>query len=153
MAPAPAVPQPAGAIGMVLDARTAVSYRVVPLEQGLRAEVEFTVTEADTAISMGSGDVPVLATPRVLAMCEAATVAALEGKLETGKTSVGMRVQLEHLAPTATGSTVRAEAVLEELEMPRVGFKVTLNDDRGLVAVGRVTRVVVNRDRFLDKLR
>lgn len=125
----------------------------MPLEQGLRAEVEFTVTDADTAVAVGSGDVPVLATPRVLAMCEAASVEAIAGCLEEGKTSVGMRVQLEHLAPTAPGATVRVEAVVEELEMPRIGFKVTVNDDRGLVAVGRVTRVVVNRERFLDKLR
>ncbi len=138
---------------MVRRAPTAVSYPVVSLEQGLRAEFDHTVTESDTAIAVGSGDVPVLGTPRVLALCEAATVNALRGHLEEGSTSVGMRVQLDHLAPTAIGATVKVEAVLEEIEGARVLFKVTVHDDRGLVAVGRVTRVVVNRERFLDKLR
>ena len=129
-------------------------YRsVVSLEQGLRAEVVHIVTDADTAIAVGSGDVPVLGTPRVLALCEGAAVAALDGQLDATKTTVGMRVQLDHLAPTAIGATVRVEAVLEELDGARLIFKVTVNDDRGLVAVGRVTRVAVNRERFLDKLR
>ena len=122
------------------------------LEQGLKAEVVHTVTDADTAIAVGSGDVPVLGTPRVLALCEGATVEALAGHLEPNRTTVGVRVQLDHLAPTAVGSTVRVEAVLEELDGPRLTFKVTANDDRGLVAVGRVTRVAVDRQRFLDKL-
>lgn len=134
-------------------AQTAVSYPVVPLSQGLRADVEHTVTDADTAIAVGSGDVPVLGTPRVIALCEGATVAAVASHLEPGQTTVGMRVQLDHLAPTAIGSSVRIEAVLEELDGARLIFKVTVNDDRGLVAVGRVTRVTVNRERFLDKLR
>ncbi len=125
----------------------------VPVQQGLRAEVVLTVGEADTAISVRSGDVPVLATPRVLALCEEATVAALAGHLDEGKTTVGMRVQLDHLAPTAVGQSVRAEAILEEIEGPRLTFKVSAHDERGLVAVGRVTRVSVNTERFLDKLR
>ena len=138
---------------MVRRAPTAVSYPAVPMEQGLRAEFDYTVTDADTALAIGSGDVPVLATPRLIALCEGATVNALAGQLEEAQTSVGMRVQLDHLAPTAIGSTVRVEVVLEEIEGARAIFKVTVNDDRGLVAVGRVTRVVVNRERFLDKLR
>jgi predicted thioesterase len=125
----------------------------VPVQQGLRADVELVVGEADTAISLRSGNVPVLATPRVLALCEEATVAALEGQLEDGQTTVGMRAHLDHLAPTAVGGIVRAEALVEELEGPRVIFKVSVHDQRGLVAVGRITRVVVNMERFLDKLR
>ncbi|MFN0027929.1 MAG: thioesterase family protein [Acidimicrobiales bacterium] len=125
----------------------------MPLEQGLRAAFDHEVTHSDTTIAMGSGDVPVLATPRVLALCEKATVDALNGHLEEGKTSVGMRVQLDHLAPTGVGASIRVEAVLEEIEGARVSFKVTVNDDRGLVAVGRVSRVVVSRARFLEKLR
>jgi fluoroacetyl-CoA thioesterase len=122
-------------------------------EPGLRGEVLLTVSEADTAIALRSGDVPVLGTPRLLALCEEATVAALAGALDPGQTTVGMRVQLDHLAPTAVGASVRAEAVLEEIEGPRVTFKVSVQDGRGLVAVGRVTRVVVDERRFLDKLR
>lgn len=121
------------------------------MEQGLRAEIELTVSAADTATALRSGDVPVLGTPRVLALCEEATVAALAGHLEDGKTSVGMRVQLDHLAPTRPGMVVRAEAVLEEIEGARVTFKVSVQDPQGLIAVGRVTRVIVVRQRFLEK--
>jgi len=124
----------------------------VPTEPGLRAEISLVVTGADTAIAARSGDVPVLATPRLLALCEEATVAAVEGHLDAGKTTVGMRVQIDHLAPTAVGGTVRADAVLEEIEGPRLTFKVSAHDDRGLIGVGRVTRVIVNRERFLEKV-
>jgi fluoroacetyl-CoA thioesterase len=115
--------------------------------------VTLVVADADTAISARSGDVPVLGTPRLLALCEEATVAAVDGHLEPGRTTVGMRVHLDHLAPTAVGGTVRAEAVLEEVDGARLTFKVSAHDKRGLVGVGRVTRVIVSTDRFLEKLR
>ncbi len=124
----------------------------VETEPGLRGEVTLVVGEADTAVSMRSGDVPALATPRLLALCEEATVAALDGKLEPGRTTVGMRVQLDHLAPTAVGVQVRAEAVLEKVEGAKLTFTVSARDERGLVGVGRVTRVIVSRERFLEKL-
>lgn len=112
-----------------------------------------TVGESDIATAFRSGDVPVLATPRVLALAEEATMAAIEGELESGTTSVGMRVQLDHLAPSAVGAEVRAEATLEKVEGRRLTFTVSVSDERGLVAAGKVTRVVVDRDRFLDKTR
>jgi predicted thioesterase len=119
----------------------------------LAAEVELGVTDDDTAIAMRSGDVPVLATPRVVALCEEATVLALHGQLDPGQTSVGMRVQLDHLHPTGVGYRVRAEAVLEKVEGRRLTFSASVRDDRGLVAAGKVTRVIVDTDRFLDKAR
>lgn len=124
----------------------------VPTEPGLRGEVTLVVSAEDTAIAARSGDVPVLGTPRLVALVEEAAVAALEGELEEGRTTVGMRVQLDHLAPTAVGGEVRAEAVLEKVEGPRLTFTVSAHDGRGLVGVGRVTRVIVSRERFLDKL-
>lgn len=125
----------------------------VPTEPGLRGEVRLVVSDGDTAVAARSGDVPVLGTPRLLALCEEASVAALQGRLDEGKTTVGMRIQLDHLAPTAVGGEVRAEAVLEKVEGPRLTFTVSAHDGRGLVGVGRVTRVIVNRERFLDKLK
>ena len=121
--------------------------------QGLRAMVQHVVTGADTSIALGSGDVPVLATPRVVALCEQATVAALAGQLGPEFSTVGMRVQLDHLQPTAVGQSVVAEATLDKIEGRRLTFLVTVNDGCGLVAAGKVTRVVVERERFLDKLR
>jgi len=123
----------------------------VPLHPGLCAEVTLTVTDADTAIAIGSGSVPVLATPRVIALCEQTSVKAMENDLEPGTTTVGMRVQLDHLAPTPVGQTVSCEATLESVTGRRVNFTVSVNDARGLVAAGKITRVVVDTERFLEK--
>ena len=123
----------------------------MPVRPGLTAEIELVVSDADTAITLRSGCVPVLATPRVVALCEEATVKALENQLDPGETSVGMKVQLDHLAPTAVGHTVAAEATVEKVAGRRIIFTVSVNDERGLIAVGRVTRVVVDTERFLER--
>jgi len=123
----------------------------MPLRPGLAATIEWTVADADTAAAVGSGDVPVLATPRVVALAEQAGVAALAEALDPGTTTVGYRVQLDHLAPTPVGATVRVEAVLEAVEGRRLTFRVAVTDANGLVAAGRITRVSVERTRFLER--
>jgi len=125
----------------------------VPVKPGLSAEVELVVTEQDTAVALRCGSVPVLATPRVIALCEEASIKALENELDPGETSVGMQIQLDHLAPTGVGHTVAAEATVEKVSGRRIIFTVSVNDERGLVAVGRVTRVVVDAERFVEKTR
>lgn len=125
----------------------------MPAKPGLVGVAKMQVTEDDTAVALHSGDVPVLATPRVVALAEEASCAAVSGTLGDGKTSVGMRVQLDHLSPSAVGSHVRAEATLEQIEGRRLIFKVSVEDERGLVAAGKVTRVIVEVDRFLEKCR
>jgi predicted thioesterase len=124
----------------------------VPLEPGSSASVDLLVGEADTAIAHKSGSVPCLATPRVVSLSEEACVLVVEGKLESGSTTVGQRVQIDHLQPTPVGQRVSAEATLETVQGRRLTFTVSVNDDRGLVAAGRITRVVVDEARFLDKL-
>jgi fluoroacetyl-CoA thioesterase len=123
----------------------------VALRPGLSAIAKMTVADADTAAALHTGDVPVLATPRVARLAEEATVQAVEGELDEGTVTVGYRVQLDHLAPTAVGGQVHAEAILETVEGRRLTFRVSVSDGRGLVAAGRITRVVVERNRFLDK--
>jgi predicted thioesterase len=123
----------------------------MPLRPGLSATVTMVVSDADTALALRSGDVPVLATPRVVSLAEEATVHAVAGELAEGETTVGYRVQLDHLAPTAIGGAVNAEATLETVESRRLTFRVSVSDGRGLVAAGRITRVIVERDRFLEK--
>jgi predicted thioesterase len=113
--------------------------------------VALDVRDADTAVALRSGEVPVLATPRLIALCEEATVRAVTGQVPHGHTTVGMRVQLDHLAPTAVGQQVTAEARLDKIEGRRLTFSVSASDDRGLIAAGKVTRVVVDIDKFLDK--
>lgn len=130
------------------------AYRTpVPVTPGLSATVDHVVVDEDTASAMRTGSVPVLATPRVIALCEEASFVAVEHELPAGETTVGTKVQIDHLAPTATGHTVRAEACVEKVSGRRITFTVSLNDERGLVAVGRVTRVIVDVERFLDKTR
>lgn len=123
------------------------------LQVGLCSQVEMEVTPADTASSMRSGDVDVLGTPRVVALCEEATVEALQPHLEPAQTSVGSRVEITHLVPVLVGSRVVASAALERVDGRRITFNVTVNDKCGLVAAGRVVRVIVDRDSFLEKAR
>jgi len=111
------------------------------------------VSDADTAVAHGSGVVEVLATPRLIALCEQAACSAVDSLLKPEMTTVGMRVRLDHLQPTAVGSTVTAEAVLEKIEGRRLTFTVSASDERGLVGAGKVTRVLVDRERFLSKCR
>ncbi|MBM7489721.1 putative thioesterase [Micromonospora luteifusca] len=118
---------------------------------GLTAQVEMTVTDADTAQAVGSGDVPVLGTPRVLALAEAATVAATATGMPPGSTTVGTRVELEHLAPTVVGRTVRAQALLATVDDRRLSFEVTVSDGDQTVARGRVDRILVDRQRFVER--
>lgn len=123
------------------------------LEPGLSASASLVVGDADTALSMGSGSVPVLSTPRLIALCEEASCRAIDGVFDESKTSVNVRVQFDHLAPLKPGSTVTADAVLERVEGKRLTFTVTANDPHGLVGAGRLTRVVVDVASFLDKAR
>ena len=100
----------------------------MPVKVGLSASVEFVVTEADTAITMRSGSVPVLATPILIARGEEAAVAAVEGYLRPNETTVGAKVRVDHLAPTAVGHTVRVEATVEKISGRRITFTVSAHD-------------------------
>jgi fluoroacetyl-CoA thioesterase len=119
------------------------------LEPGLRAAFRYTVTEADTAAALGSGQVPVLATPRVLALAERATVAAVADALAAGTTTVGTRVELDHLAPSPIGAEVEVTAVLERVTDRRLELAVRVVGGDQPVARGRVIRVVVDAAGFL----
>jgi len=119
------------------------------LEPGLRAAFPYTVAEADTAVALGSGEVPVLGTPRVVGLAEGATVAAVAGALAAGATTVGARVELDHLAPSLVGAELEVEAVLERVDGRRLGFAVQVREGDRVVARGRVTRVLVDAEGFL----
>jgi predicted thioesterase len=121
----------------------------MPLDPGLHAAFSYDVTDADTALALGSGDVPVLGTPRVVALVERATCAAVADHITDDLTTVGTHVSLDHLAPTPVGRTVHVDAVLEEVEGRRLTFGVRVRDDERTVATGRVLRTLVTRERFL----
>jgi predicted thioesterase len=123
------------------------------LEKGLQAALVHVVTESDTALAMGSGDVPVLATPRLVALAEAACVASLgEGSVAPETTTVGTRLAIDHLLPVAVGETVRVAARLVDVSGRRLHFEVEATDDGDRqVATARATRVLVDRSRFLSR--
>jgi fluoroacetyl-CoA thioesterase len=131
------------------------------LAAGLRATVRAVVTEADTAGAMGSGDLPVLATPRLLALAEAATVAAVAPHLGDGLTTVGTAASLEHRRASPLGAEVVVEAELTEVDGRRLTFgfiarTAGVAEDGGVaqdvvVGAGTVERVAVDRTRFLAR--
>jgi fluoroacetyl-CoA thioesterase len=127
------------------------------MQTGDAATLEFTVTDEDTAVSLGSGDLAVLATPRLLAWCEAACCAAVDSSLNDDRSTVGTRVQLDHTAASPVGATVTVTASVVHVDGRLVRFEVVAQQgqDGGgekVVGHGEVTRVVVDRERFLSRL-
>jgi fluoroacetyl-CoA thioesterase len=123
------------------------------LTVGRQAEVTVETGPRDTAAALGSGDVPVLGTPRLLALAEAATVQALDGALMPGQTSVGTSVRLEHTAASPVGMRVTVTAQLTGVDGRRVTFAIEAVDADGtVVGLGTVERVVVDRAKFLARL-
>jgi fluoroacetyl-CoA thioesterase len=125
----------------------------VTIERGLEANLTYRVTPQDCADALGSGDLAVLGTPRLLAWCEAATVAAVADALGPGQTSVGTRVQLEHSRASAVGAAITVRAHLVHVDGRLLRFDVVAEDaDAAMVGHAEVTRVVVDRERFLSRL-
>ena len=126
------------------------------IEVGATATLEFTVADDDTASALGSGDLPVLATPRLLAWAEAATCAASAAGADESRSSVGTRVQLDHVAASPVGATVTVTATATYVDGRLVRFEVvaehTVGDTTKVVGHGEVTRVVVDRERFLSRV-
>lgn len=120
---------------------------------GLTARIELVVTEEDTAEAFRSGSVPVLATPRLVALCEEASCLAIEGHLPENGTTVAKRLQFDHLVPVGVGGTVWAEATLDRIEGRRLVFTLSVSESGGLVAAGKLVRVIVDRGIFLDNVR
>jgi fluoroacetyl-CoA thioesterase len=122
------------------------------LAPGLRAQLTIMVEREDTAPRIGSGEVPVLATPRLLALAEQATLRAVLDHLEPGRTSVGTRVELEHLAASPVGAHVEVAVELTEVDGRRLIFGFHVRDHDKLVARGTIERVVVDRERFMSRV-
>jgi predicted thioesterase len=116
------------------------------IPEGTAASKSLTVTTADTAMAIGSGDV--VGTPRVVALCEEAAVAALAGLLADESTTVGTNISLDHLAPTPVGRTVTACATVTAVHGKKISFSVVVHDGDTVAARGAHTRVVVDGKRF-----
>lgn len=116
---------------------------------GATGEAHLEVKESDTAIALGSGDVPVLGTPRIVALLEEAAVAALAGDLADGVTSVGTHIAVDHVSASFVGVAVAAVAEVVAVEGRTVTFRLVAQEGTRTVAAGNHTRLLVDRARFL----
>ena len=122
------------------------------IEVGLKHTSELTVTEAVTAMQMGSGDMPVLATPAMMALMENAAMLAVAGELPEGCTTVGGHIESSHLKPSKVGERVSAVAEVTKVDGKKIEFKVAAYAGDTLLGEGTHLRFVVDRERFLSKL-
>ncbi len=127
--------------------------RSVTPQPGSSAEFTVEVGADDTALALGSGDVPVLGTPRVVALLEQATVRAVAGQLPDGNTTVGVAVDIAHRRATAAGGRIRVTARLVEVSGPTLTFEVAAYEGDRPVADGTVRRAIVDREAFLARAR
>ncbi len=118
---------------------------------GLMGKVERTVTAVNTAEALGSGDLPVLATPALVAWLEAAACTALAGHLPADMTTVGTAMEMKHLAATPVGLSVTAAATLVEVAGRKLVFRVEAQDCGGVIGAGRHERYLVAREPFMAR--
>ena len=122
------------------------------IEAGLRHTSELTVTEAVTAIQVGSGDMPVLATPMMMALMENAAMLAVREQLPEGCTTVGGHIESSHLRPSRIGDIITAVAEVTKVDGKKIFFKVAAYSGEILLGEGTHLRFIVDRKRFMEKL-
>lgn len=122
------------------------------VEVGLNHTSELTVTDAVTAVRMGSGDMPVLATPAMMALMENAAMLAVADELLEGSTTVGGHIASSHLRPSKIGDVVRAVAEVTKVDGRKIEFKVSAYSGDVLLGEGTHLRFVVDRERFMSKI-
>ena len=131
------------------------------IETGMKHTSELTVSEAKctlsrpsvpaavTAIQMGSGDLPVLATPAILALMENASMLAVSNELSDGQTTVGGYIESSHLSPSKIGDIVSATAEVIKVDGKKIEFKVSAYSGETLLGEGKHLRFVVDKERFM----
>jgi predicted thioesterase len=119
---------------------------------GLVGEIEMVVREENTARRLGSGNVAVLATPEMVRLMEKAAVAAVDHLLPEGYRTVGVEVDVRHLAATPVGMRVRAQAELTTVEGRKLTFRVEASDEVERIGEGAHRRVVIDVERFKERV-
>jgi predicted thioesterase len=122
------------------------------IEIGLKHTSELRVSEALTAIAVGSGDMPVLATPMMMALMENAAMLAVRDKLPEGSTTVGGHIESSHLKPSKIGDVVKAEAEVTKVDGKKIEFKVSAYSGETLIGEGTHLRFIVDRQKFMSKI-
>ena len=121
------------------------------LQPGIKAEKSLTVTDANTAKTMGSGTLDVFATPAMVALIEQTAYTSIESELEPGWGSVGTSLNIQHLSATPVGMTVTATTELVEVDRRRLVFHAEVYDEKGLVGKGTHERFLVENEKFQAK--
>lgn len=121
------------------------------LQPGIKAEKSLTVTDANTAKTMGSGTLDVFATPAIVALIEQTAYTSIESELEPGWGSVGTSLNIQHLSATPVGMTVTATTELVEVDRRRLVFHAEVYDEKGLVGKGTHERFLVENEKFQAK--
>lgn len=122
------------------------------METGLQYTSTLTVDNAHSAMNMGSGDMPVLATPAMVALMENAAMMAVAPHLPEGATTVGGQISTSHLCPSGMGAVVTATATLEKIEGKKLFFRVEAHQGETLIGEGTHLRFIVDREKFMSKL-
>ena len=122
------------------------------IQEGLTHTSQLTVTEVVTATTMGSGDLPVLATPAMMALMENAAMLAVAPHLPEGSTTVGGHISASHIKPTPVGETVTATATVTKVDGKKIEFEVKAHWGDVLLGEGTHLRFIVDREKFMSRL-
>ena len=138
---------------VIIYRKNEIRKTIIMLEKGLSARSAATVVPGNTAAAMGSGDLDVFATPAMVALMENAAMTAVAGELPEGATTVGAEMNVTHIKPSGLGAEITATAVLAEVEGRKLTFNVGARDAEGLIGEGIHIRYIVDREKFMAKVK
>ena len=122
------------------------------MEAGIKNEKSIVVTDEVTASKVGSGLLPVYATPSMIALMEGTCAESVQPYLAEGEGTVGVADDIKHIAATPVGMTVRCESLLKEVNGKKLVFEVNVYDEKGLVGTGIHKRAIINNEAFMARL-
>ena len=122
------------------------------MEAGIKNEKSIVVTDEVTASKVGSGLLPVYATPSMIALMEGTCAESVQPYLAEGEGTVGVAIDIKHNAATPVGMTVRCESLLKEVNGKKLVFEVNVYDEKGLVGTGIHKRAIINNEAFMARL-
>ena len=122
------------------------------MEKGLTYTSKTVVDESNTAIALGSGDMPVFATPAMMALMENAAMLAVKEHLPEGSTTVGGHIESSHVKPSPIGAEVEATATLDNVDGRKLYFSVVARQGDNIIGEGKHLRFIVDRKRFLSNI-
>lgn len=123
------------------------------MEKGLTYTSKVTVCVENIAKTVGSGDLEVFATPAMAALMENAAMNAVAKELPEGSTTVGSLIETSHNRPSGLGEEITATATLEEVDNRKLSFTVVASDSKGVIGEGKHIRYIVDKERFMSKVK